>query len=56
MGRRSHTRTLSLWMNGVHVGTWRMAPHSPDTLQYAPNWVQNREGRPLSLWTKPLAR
>lgn len=36
-------------MNGIHVGTWRMAPHSPDTLQYDPNWVQSREGRPLSL-------
>lgn len=49
MGRRSHTRALSLWMNGVRVGTWLMAPHSPDTLQYDPNWVQSREGRPLSL-------
>ena len=36
-------------MNGVRVGTWLMAPHSPDTLQYAPHWVQSREGRPLSL-------
>ncbi len=49
MGRRSHTRALSLWMNGARVGTWLMAPHSPDTLQYDPNWVQSREGRPLSL-------
>lgn len=49
MGRRSHTRALGLWMNGVRVGTWRMAPHSPDTLQYDPSWVQSREGRPLSL-------
>lgn len=36
-------------MNGVRLGTWRMAPHSPDTLQYDPSWVQSREGRPLSL-------
>jgi serine/threonine-protein kinase HipA len=49
MGRRSHTRALSLWMNGVRVGTWLMAPHSPDTLQYDPHWVQSHEGRPLSL-------
>ncbi|MBI2732117.1 MAG: type II toxin-antitoxin system HipA family toxin [Aquabacterium sp.] len=49
MGRRAHARTLNLWMNGARVGTWRMAPHSPDTLQYDPNWVQSREGRPLSL-------
>ncbi len=49
MGRRPHTRSLGLWMNGVRVGTWRMAPHSPDSLQYDPSWVQSREGRPLSL-------
>ena len=49
MGRRSHAQTLSLWMNGVRVGTWRTAPHSPDTLQYDPHWVQRPEGRPLSL-------
>jgi serine/threonine-protein kinase HipA len=49
MGRASHTRTLSLWMNGLRVGTWRMAPHSPETLQYDPVWVESREGRPLSL-------
>jgi serine/threonine-protein kinase HipA len=49
MGRRSHTRALSLWMNGMRVGTWRMAPHSPDTLQYDTHWVQSREGRALSL-------
>jgi len=49
MGRASHTRTLSLWMNGLRVGTWRMAPHSPEALQYDPVWVESREGRPLSL-------
>lgn len=49
MGRRSHTQTLGLWMNGIRMGTWRMAPHRPDTLQYDPNWVQSSEGRPLSL-------
>jgi serine/threonine-protein kinase HipA len=49
MGRASHTRALSLWMNGLRVGTWRMAPHTPETLQYDPGWLQSREGRPLSL-------
>jgi serine/threonine-protein kinase HipA len=49
MGRRSHTRTLGLWMNGARVGTWRMAPNTPDTLWYDPAWVQSAQGRPLSL-------
>lgn len=49
MGRRSHARSLALWMNGVFVGTWRMAPNMPDTLQYDPGWVGSAQGRPLSL-------
>lgn len=49
MGRRSHTRTLGLWMNGAYVGTWSLAPHAPDTLQYDPSWTQSEQGRPLSL-------
>lgn len=49
MGRRSHARTLGLWMNATRVGTWRIAPHAPDTLQYDPAWVESEQGRPLSL-------
>ena len=49
MGRHSHTRALSLWMNGARVGTWRLPPHGPDTLQYDPRWMASAEGRPLSL-------
>lgn len=49
MGRRSHTRTLGLWMNGARVGSWRMAPHAPDALQYDPAWTHSEQGRPLSL-------
>ncbi|WP_435531991.1 type II toxin-antitoxin system HipA family toxin [Roseateles amylovorans] len=49
MGRLSQTRSLELWMNAVHVGTWRLAPHAPDTLQYDPAWVASAQGRPLSL-------
>jgi serine/threonine-protein kinase HipA len=49
MGRRSHTRTLALWMNGARVGTWSLAPNAPDTLQYDPAWVASEQGRPLSL-------
>lgn len=49
MGRRSHTRALGLWMNGVHVGTWRLNPRTGDVLEYAADWVDSEQGRPLSL-------
>jgi len=49
MGRRSHTRTLGLWMNGARVGTWSLAPNAPDVLQYDLAWTQSGQGRPLSL-------
>lgn len=49
MGRHSHTRSLGLWMNGAYVGTWSLAPHAPDTLQYDLAWTQSESGRPLSL-------
>jgi len=49
MGRRSHTRTLGLWMNGTRVGTWSLAPNAPDILQYELAWTQSGQGRPLSL-------
>lgn len=48
MGRQSHTRHLDLWMNGLHVGVW--SRHAArETLTYAKEWVDAREGRPLSL-------
>ena len=49
MGRHSHTRSLGLWMNGAYVGTWSLASHAPDTLQYDLAWTQSEQGRPLSL-------
>ncbi|MGE8565614.1 MAG: type II toxin-antitoxin system HipA family toxin [Achromobacter sp.] len=49
MGRRSHTRTLNLWMNGEFVGTWSAKPHGREVLQYADAWVASPQGRPLSL-------
>ena len=36
-------------MNGAFVGTWSLAPNSPDTLQYDSGWTQSEQGRPLSL-------
>ncbi len=49
MGRRSHVRSLGLWMNGALVGTWSQSPNAPDTLQYDPSWTTAEQGRPLSL-------
>ncbi|MFT0532959.1 type II toxin-antitoxin system HipA family toxin [Castellaniella hirudinis] len=49
MGRRSHTRTLYLWMNNAFVGTWRVHPHTSEMLQYDDGWVASEQGRPLSL-------
>ena len=49
MVRHSHTRTLGLWMNGAHVGTWSLSPNAPDTLQYDLSWTQSEQGRALSL-------
>lgn len=49
MGRRSHTRTLGLWMNGAFVGTWEMHPYQGDTLTYDKAWIASDQGRPLSL-------
>lgn len=40
---------LGLWMNGVHVGSWRYSPTGGDVLAYDEAWVKSAGGRPLSL-------
>ena len=50
MGRRSHTRALNAWMNGILIGEWRILPHGAMEFQYAQTWLDNRVARrPLSL-------
>jgi serine/threonine-protein kinase HipA len=49
MGRRSHSRSLSIWSNGEHVGTWTIPARGPMELRYDPEWVASDVGRPLSL-------
>jgi serine/threonine-protein kinase HipA len=49
MGRRSHSRSLSIWSNGVRVGTWTIPTRGPMELRYDPEWVASDVGRPLSL-------
>ena len=48
MGRRSHKRRLSLWMNGELVGTWELSAQGHE-LRYAAAWVASPQSRPLSL-------
>lgn len=49
MGRNASIRALSLWMNGAHVGVWKLGGNGADVLQYADEWVSSEQGRPLSL-------
>jgi len=50
MGRRSHTRVLNAWMNGLLVGEWRILRNNAMEFQYDQNWLDNRVARrPLSL-------
>ncbi len=39
---------LSIWMNGLRVGTWSVA-RGVHALEYDPAWVDSPAGRPLSL-------
>lgn len=48
MGRRSHKRQLSVWMNGIPVGIWERA-RSGESFQYLDSWLKHEQGRPLSL-------
>lgn len=49
MGRRSHTRALSVWTNGQHVGTWSLPARGDTAFTYDPAWMASPGGRPLSL-------
>lgn len=49
MGRRSHSRTLSLWANGERVGRWTLPTRGEDELVYDLSWLTSEAGRPLSL-------
>lgn len=49
VGRRSHSRSLAIWANGVRVGVWTLPARGDATLQYDPQWLASDVGRPLSL-------
>lgn len=49
MGRKSHSRSLSIWTNGIHVARWTVPARGEMELQYSAEWVGADAGRPLSL-------
>jgi serine/threonine-protein kinase HipA len=49
MGRRAHSRPLSIWTNGELVGYWTPAGNQPTRLGYADSWLRSDAARPLSL-------
>ncbi|WP_028225529.1 type II toxin-antitoxin system HipA family toxin [Paraburkholderia ferrariae] len=49
MGRRSHSRALSVWANGERVGAWVLPAGGDMELHYDAGWKQSAVGRPLSL-------
>ncbi|MEA3120680.1 MAG: serine/threonine-protein kinase HipA [Paraburkholderia sp.] len=48
MARLAHANRLDLWMNGLPVGYWE-STHGNERLVYRPDWVEDPQGRPLSL-------
>lgn len=49
MARPSTRRSLTLWMNGEHVGRWSVQPGKPDEFAYAQDWLTADGTRPISL-------
>jgi len=49
MGRKSHSRSLSVWSNGERIGTWTIPPRGETQFLYDKSWRESAVGRPLSL-------
>ena len=49
MGRRSKSRSLSVWMNGKWVGDWRRPSGGGQEFLYAESWLSSSAARPISL-------
>ena len=45
---RAKVSTLDIWMNGIYVGYWQKKL-GVEELYYDQSWVDNDQGRPLSL-------
>jgi len=44
MGRKSHSRSLGIWINGVRAATWTLLARGDMQLQYEPDWVASERG------------
>lgn len=49
MGRRSRSRTLNAWINGLLVGQWVIPAVGSMEFRYDSGWIASPQGRPLSL-------
>jgi serine/threonine-protein kinase HipA len=49
MPRPARRVALELWMNGEHVGAWRVSAKGEHELHYDPGWIDSPRGRPISL-------
>lgn len=49
MPRPTKRVALELWMNGDHVGIWRISAQGEHELSYDPAWIDSPRGRPISL-------
>jgi serine/threonine-protein kinase HipA len=49
VGRKSHSRALSVWTNGQRVGTWTLPTRGDMAFTYDADWTDSPGGRPLSL-------
>jgi serine/threonine-protein kinase HipA len=49
MGRKSYSRSLSVWSNGERVGTWTIPARGEMQFLYDKTWRASPAGRPLSL-------
>lgn len=47
--RRTRTPVLSVWANGLRVGTWRNPGSAAMEFEYDTAWMNSDAGRPLSL-------
>ena len=49
VGRAKRVRALSVWANGVRVGTWTLPARGDMEFVYDAAWMASEAGRPLSL-------
>ena len=49
MGRRSHSRALTVWANGLRVGRWVIPASGPMEFSYSREWIASEHARSLSL-------